>query len=71
MQTTAKDKAPTSAGWLRLDALREFMQFAEGRIERAPFPMGGWIYFVTDNGKRLYCGNDFAAAKAALPKARS
>lgn len=62
----------SNAKWLRLNSAEEFLQFQAGRISRSPFPLGGYVYTTRatpDDGKTLYSGNSFAAAKAAVPQA--
>lgn len=58
-------------GWLRLNRLIEFQQFAAGRITRTPFPLGGYVYTTSDNRqlpfKEVYSGNDYVAARKAVP----
>jgi len=64
-------KADANRGWLRLNRLAEFQQFALGRITRTPFPLGGYVYTTTDSRQlpntEVYSGNDYVAARKAVP----
>lgn len=58
---------PNRSKWLPGKAGTQFLQFACARITREAFPLGGYIYTVTDTpaGRTLYSGNDYQAAYAA------
>jgi hypothetical protein len=58
--------------WLKGLGGTEFLQFQKHRLERDPFPLGGFIYTVRnspDDGAVLYCGNNYDHARAAIQKA--
>lgn len=62
---------PTRAKWLAGKAGTQFLQFSHARITRSPFPLGGFLYTVTDSAtdKTFYSGSDYQAAYAAAAKA--
>lgn len=66
MQTT-HTVTPLRFKWIKGPGKVEFVQFARARLSRSPFPLGGFIYTVSDNGKQLYTGNDIREAVAAIP----
>lgn len=54
----------------------EYLQYSHGRIERTPFPLGGYLYTTRrgspDDKVEVYSGSSFAraeeAVKALVPK---
>lgn len=54
--------------WLKGTGGSEFLQFAATRITREPFPLGGYLYTVTDSGthKTLYSGSSYQDARDAV-----
>lgn len=54
-------------GWIRGSGNTEYLQYANARITRSGFPLGGYVYRVTKNSgdsASLYTGNDEAKARA-------